>query len=371
MAAHTSFMKSIVIKVIAGLIVGGMLVGLANVFAFPPVFQMMFFLYALLGAAVFILLDAPSLGTLSGMKAILGLIVFYIVVSTIYIGGASLLPQFDPQDEMGKIDKLLKVKRERAAHEHAAMDESLQQVKALDKTVQTLTARLNQLAPLAASDAGVGAAAPMPSTGGTDLIARGKEVYELHECYNCHKIGGQGSVKKRGPVLDNIGSLLTIDDIKKKVFDTTYLYAEGFEKEHKKGLMPDKYKELMTDEELGALAAYLSTLKNPAVDTPKPIYVKTKVEHGFTVYGYVRDGGGKPVAGVDVQAKPLKAEGHAGSAKTNPEGYFEIFLHLHNEDSGTKIVVSAKGISKEIVATYDSNDKVTKRQASVDLSVAG
>jgi mono/diheme cytochrome c family protein len=268
MAAHTSFMKSIVIKVIAGLIVGGMLVGLANVFAFPPVFQMMFFLYALLGAAVFILLDAPSLGTLSGMKAILGLIVFYIVVSTIYIGGASLLPQFDPQDEMGKIDKLLKVKRERAAHEHAAMDESLQQVKALDKTVQTLTARLNQLAPLAASDAGVGAAAPMPSTGGTDLIARGKEVYELHECYNCHKIGGQGSVKKRGPVLDNIGSLLTIDDIKKKVFDTTYLYAEGFEKEHKKGLMPDKYKELMTDEELGALAAYLSTLKNPAVETP-------------------------------------------------------------------------------------------------------
>jgi mono/diheme cytochrome c family protein len=371
MAAQQSLMKNILTKIIVGLIVGGIFVGLASVFAFPPVFQAMFFLYAMLGAGVFILLDAPSLGTMGGVKAIVGLSVFYIVVSTLYIGGASLLPQFDPQDEMGKIEKLLKVKRERAAHEHEAVDESLQQVKTLERKVQTLTTRLNQLAPIAAPDAGLNAAIPTPSAGGTDLIARGKEVYELHECYNCHKIGGQGSVKKRGPVLDNIGSLLTIDDIKKKVFDTTYLYAEGFEKEHKKGLMPDKYKELMTEEELGALAGYLSTLKNPAVETPKPIYVKTKVEHGFTVYGYVRDGSGKPVAGVDVQAKPLKADGHAGSTKTNPEGYFEIFLHLHNEDSGTKIVVTAKGVSKEIVATYDSNDKVTKRQASVDLSVAG
>ncbi len=365
MAGHQSLMKNILTKVIVGVAIGGILVGLANVFAFPPVFQAMFFIYAMLGAAVFILLDAPALGTLGGMKAILGLIVFYIVVSTIYIGGASLLPQFDPQDEMGKIEKLLKVKRERAAHEHEAVDESLKQVKTLEAKVQTLTARLNQLAPAAAPDAG-SAAIPPPSTGGS-LIARGKEVYELHECYNCHKIGGQGSVKKRGPVLDNIGSLLTIDDIKKKVFDTTYLYAEGFEKEHKKGLMPDKYKELMTEEELGALAAYLNTLKNTAVETPKPVYVKTKVEHGFTVYGYVRDGKGNPVPGVDVQAKPLKAEGHAGSTKTNPEGYFEIFLHLHNEDSGSKIAVSAKGVSKEVIATYDPNDKVTKRQASVDL----
>src|SRR2546426_6014076 len=46
---------------------------------------------------------------------------------------------------------------------------------------------------------------------------------------------------------------------------------------------------------LDALAAYLTTLKNPAVETPKPIFVKTKVEHGFIVYGYVRDKNGKPV----------------------------------------------------------------------------
>ncbi len=165
MAAQQSLTKNILIKVIVGLIIGGILVGLGNVFAFPPVFQAMFFLYAMLGAAVFILLDAPSLGTVGGVKAIVGLIVFYIVVSTIYIGGASLLPQFDPQDEMGKIEKLLKVKRERAAHEPEAVDESLQQVKTLERKVQTLTTRLNQLAPVAASDAGLSAPIPTPSAG--------------------------------------------------------------------------------------------------------------------------------------------------------------------------------------------------------------
>jgi len=226
--------------------------------------------------------------------------------------------------------------------------------------------RLKKIAPTAEQESASTATAATPASA-TNLVAMGKEIYDLQECYNCHKIGGQGSVKKRGPVLDNIGSLLTIDDIKKKIFDPTYLYAEGFEKEHKKGLMPDKYKELMTEDELSALAAYLNTLKNPSVETPKPVFVKTKVEHGFTVYGYVRDKTGKPVAGVEVQAKPLKEHAHAGSTKTNPEGYYEIFLHLHNEDSGTKIVVTANGASKEVVANYDSNDKITKRQASVDL----
>ncbi|WP_447977899.1 c-type cytochrome [Candidatus Nitrospira bockiana] len=370
MAEQPSVRKNVLKKGIAGLVIGGALVGAAAALSFPPVFQAMFFIYAMLGAVVFILLDLPSMHPMSGVKAIVGLIVFYVIVSTLYIGGASLLPQFDPEDEKGKIEKLLRPKREKALHEQQAIDESLRQAKALEAKIQTLTARLNQLAPEpAASRAGSVVPAASPASG-SDLITRGREVYELHECYNCHKIGGQGSVKKRGPVLDNIGNLLTIEDIKKKIFDTAYLYAEGFEKEHKKGLMPDKYKELMTEEELNALAAYLSTLKDPSVETPKPIFVKTKVEHGFTVYGYVRDGNGKPVGGVEVQAKPLKEHGHGGSTKTNAEGYYEIFLHLHNEDAGTKIQVSAKDASKEIVANYDPNDKVTKRQASVDLSVA-
>lgn len=343
----------------------------SGMLGFPRVFQVMFALYAGLGLVIFLMLDAPSLPRLSGIPAIIALVGFYFLVSAAYILGAAALPQYDPEDEQQKIEKLLKPRREKMAQEHGNLDLLIKNAKELEERVQSLSARLNRLAPTE-RPAGVEAERPTPAAlpGATSLIAQGMEVYELHECYNCHKIGGKGSVKKRGPELDNIGNLLTKEDIKKKIFDNTYLYAEGFEKEHKKGVMPDKYKELMSEEELEALAAYLSTLKNPAVPTPRPIFVKTKVEHGFTVYGYVRDPSGKPISGIEVQAKPLKDHAHASSAKTNQEGYYEIFLHLHNEDAGTKIMVSAKGAQKEIVANYDPNDKVTKRQAAVDLAVS-
>ncbi|MGH7165113.1 MAG: c-type cytochrome [Nitrospiraceae bacterium] len=367
MTEQPSLIKSILKKGIVGGIVGVSLLGAGQALGFPPVFQVMFFTYAVLGTAVFVLLDAPPVRPLSGASALVALLVFYVVISGLYIGGASLLPQYDPEDEKGKIEQLLKGRREKAEQGPAHLDELIKHAQALEGKVQSLTTRLARVAPTPASEAV--AEAPKPS-GGLSLLARGMEVYELHECYNCHKIGGKGSVKKRGPVLDNIGNLLTIEDFKKKIFDPTYLYAEGFEKEHKKGLMPDKYKELMAEEELNAVAAYLSTLKNPEVETPKPVFVKTKVEHGFIVYGYVRDGSGKPLASVDVQAKPSKEHAHPGNTKTNQEGYYEIFLHLHNEDSGTRITVSAKGVQKDIVANYDPNDKVTKRQASVDLVVS-
>jgi len=329
---------------------------------FPPIFQKMFVAYVLLGLTVFLLLDAPPFPNLTGWKALAVLIGFYAVLSAVYIGGASfLLPQYDPTVEKGKIDKIVKSKLETPEARRAKLEEMVKKSEELQTRTGVLLAALEKLAPAAP------AGAQAVSTGSGDIIARGMEVYELHECYNCHKIGGKGSVKKRGPILDNIGNLLTQDDVKKKIFDPTYLYADGFEKEHKKGLMPDKYKELMSDEEVTALAAYLATLKNPAVETPKPIFVKSRVDHGFIVYGYVRDKTGKPIPDLPVLAKPLKEGRESHEGKTNTEGYYEIFLHIHNEDSGTRIVVSAKDAKKEIVATYNPEDKVTKRQAAVDL----
>jgi mono/diheme cytochrome c family protein len=335
---------------------------------FPPIFQKMFVLYVLLGLAVFLLLDAPPFPNLTGWRAVAALIIFYTVISAVYIGGASFLPQYDPTVEKGKIDKIVKPKRETPEARRTKLEEMIKKSEDLQAKTGILLAELEKFAPSAPAGGPV-AGAQTISAGSGDIIARGMEVYDLHECYNCHKIGGKGSVKKRGPVLDNIGNLLTQEDIKKKVFDPTYLYADGFEKEHKKKQMPDKYKELMSDEEVTALAAYLATLKNPAVQTPKPIFVKTKVDHGFIVYGYVRDKAGKPIPDLPVMAQPLKEGRESHGGKTNKEGYYEIFLHIHNEDSGTRIVVSAKDVKKEIVATYNPEDKVTKRQAAVDLAL--
>ena len=110
-AKQMTFMKTILKKGVIGIVVGGILVALAKALAFPPVFQAMFFAYAMLGAAVFILLDAPPLKPVSGVKALITLVVFYAVLSVVYVGGASLWPQYDPEVEKGKIIKLLKAKR--------------------------------------------------------------------------------------------------------------------------------------------------------------------------------------------------------------------------------------------------------------------
>ena len=331
---------------------------------FPHVFQVMFVAYVGLGLAVFLLLDAPSVPRLSGWTAGAALVGFYFVLSAMYIVGASSWPQYDPEVEKGKIEKILKRKRALVLAEQGQVETLLQRVQALQDDSQTVIARLGRFAPA------VPVAEAPQDQGALTVVERGAEVYDLYECYNCHKIGGKGSVKKRGPILDNIGSFLTVDDIKRKIFDPTYLYAEGFEKEHKKGRMPDKYKELMTEEEVLALATYLSTLKDPTAKTPKPVFVKANVEHGFTVFGYVRDQAGRALPGVELHAMPQVKGGHGASGRTNDAGYYEIFLHMHNENAGATVEVSARGVKKTFVADYDPGDTITRRQQSLDLTVA-
>lgn len=81
---------------------------------------------------------------------------------------------------------------------------------------------------------------------------------------------GEGG-KKRGPELDNIGAYMTAKELKEKILDPQSYMAEGFEKDYNKKKMPDKYKDLMEDKDVEVLAAWLATLKNPSVNTPKPI----------------------------------------------------------------------------------------------------
>ncbi|MEJ2230806.1 MAG: cytochrome c [Nitrospirales bacterium] len=269
--ANQSFTKNVLKKMTFGVIIGVILVVIAQMTHFPPVFQIMFFIYAMLGALVFILLDAPPMKRLEGLKAVVALVVFYLLLSGLYIAGASILPQFDPEDEKGKIDKVLKLRR--AQSEQGKAEELIARAKKLDERAQALQKQLSSL--------GVGAQVEVPdqpSSTGTgaasgDIVARGKEQYDLQECYNCHKLFGQGG-KKRGPVLDNIGNLMTPQQLKEKILDPKSWKAEGFDKQYKKGKIPDKYKDLMFPQEIDALVAFLATLKDPSVDTPKPIKMK-------------------------------------------------------------------------------------------------
>jgi cytochrome c553 len=268
-------MGNVIKKVVIGLVVGGALFGITKALEFPLVFQLMFFAYAMLGSAVFILLDAPSLKPMSGGKSVIVLVAFYIVLCVVYVAGASMWPQYDPEDEKGKIDKILKPKR--AATEQGKADELIARAKALDEQVKALSVRLKALggdqAPSSQSAGGPGAPSASTGAAGGDILKVGEDQWQLQECYNCHKLKGEGG-KKRGPELDNIGNLLTADDIKQKILDPKSWMAEGFEKEYEKGKMPDKYKDLMEEKDVEALAAWLVTFKNTSVNTPKPVKKK-------------------------------------------------------------------------------------------------
>ena len=265
-------MGNVIKKLAIGLVVGGVLVGITRALEFPFIFQMMFFGYAMLGAAVFMLLDAPSVKTMSGVKSAIALVVFYAVLCTVYISGASMWPQYDPEDEKGKIAKILGPKF--AATQQGKAEELIARAKALDEQVKALEVRLKALGgDQVTKEPAAGAPAATTSVATGDFMKQGEEQWQLQECYNCHKLKGEGG-KKRGPELDNIGTYLTVDEIKFKILDPKSFMAEGFEKEWEKGKMPDKYKDLMEDNDVVALASWLGTFKNTAVPTPKPIKKK-------------------------------------------------------------------------------------------------
>ena len=265
-------MGNVIKKLAIGLVVGGVLVGITRALEFPFIFQMMFFGYAMLGAAVFLLLDAPAVKTMSGVKSAIALVVFYAVLCTVYISGASMWPQYDPEDEKGKIAKILGPKF--AATQQGKAEELIARAKALDEQVKALEVRLKALGgDQVTKEPAAGAPAATTSVATGDFMKQGEEQWQLQECYNCHKLKGEGG-KKRGPELDNIGTYLTVDEIKLKILDPKSFMAEGFEKEWEKGKMPDKYKDLMEPGDVVALAAWLGTFKNTSVSTPKPIKKK-------------------------------------------------------------------------------------------------
>lgn len=268
-------MGNVIKKSIVGIVVGGILFGATNALGFPFVFQALFFGYAILGAIVFIILDLPALKPFGGAKAVGALLVFYVILSVSYIAVGAMWPQYDPEDEKGKIEKILKPKREQ--YEAGKVEVLLQRAKALDEKAKELTARLQALgaAQAPADQKAGGGSAPTATTAAAtgDVAKLGEEQWQLQECYNCHKLKGEGG-KKRGPELDNIGNLLSADEIAKKILDPKSYKAEGFEQEYDKGKMPDKYKDLMEPGDVQALAVWLAGFKNASVNTPKPIKMK-------------------------------------------------------------------------------------------------
>lgn len=119
----------------------------------------------------------------------------------------------------------------------------------------------------------------------------------------------------------------------------------------------------------GAWAAAL-LVAAVALGASAPAQATHENDHRYTVFGYVRDANGKAVPDAKViVVDPRLDEGT--TAFTDHGGYYEALLHLHNDDLGDEIIVTALDQRKTIRATFDPNDTKTVRRAQVDFGPAG
>ena len=108
---------------------------------------------------------------------------------------------------------------------------------------------------------------------------------------------------------------------------------------------------------LALLAVAVSAV--PASSTHLP-------DHRFIVIGLVSDETGGPLASVPVVVTRLKT-GLAHRTRTEADGLYVVIVHLHDEDEGERLSVSASGASGEVVARFDVRDRRTERGTRVDV----
>ena len=107
----------------------------------------------------------------------------------------------------------------------------------------------------------------------------------------------------------------------------------------------------------GFIGAFLGSLFSP-------VYAEHEIDHRFVIEGYVCKGGGQPAGEVEVVARDTRVS--VGKAVyTDGNGYYRIQLHLHNDNAGDPILVSALDQEQRIKAQFDPKDLHSERRTVV------
>jgi hypothetical protein len=111
---------------------------------------------------------------------------------------------------------------------------------------------------------------------------------------------------------------------------------------------------------VAAVALLVLALALPARATHAP-------DHRFIVLGYVTDAAGQPVPGVPIIVTRLKT-GLEYRARTEPDGFYLVVLHIHDEDHGEQLSVAVGSTAYgRISARFDVGDKRLERGTRVDV----
>ncbi len=91
-----------------------------------------------------------------------------------------------------------------------------------------------------------------------------------------------------------------------------------------------------------------------------------EVDHRYRIFGTVQNADGTPAANTRVMLTGLGGR-PLGESVTGKSGEYEIRLHVHNQDLGTRFWVSANGMTSEGAISFDPTNKVTERVHRIDL----
>ncbi len=91
-----------------------------------------------------------------------------------------------------------------------------------------------------------------------------------------------------------------------------------------------------------------------------------EVDHRFSVEGHVCKADGSPAAETQVVVKDTRVSVGV-AAFTDAQGYYKATLHLHNDNRGDPILVTALDQEKKVTALFDVKDVKTERRVTVDI----
>jgi mono/diheme cytochrome c family protein len=88
---------------------------------------------------------------------------------------------------------------------------------------------------------------------GDPLVAQGASVASSSGCVACHTPNGVDGV---GPTWQGLGEVRDADELRQSILDPNATIAEGFTAD----LMPKTYADILSDDDLAALIAYIQSL---------------------------------------------------------------------------------------------------------------
>lgn len=102
---------------------------------------------------------------------------------------------------------------------------------------------------------------------------------------------------------------------------------------------------------------------------PQAAFAEHEADHRYFVSGFVRDAEGNPRHDVVVSVE--HKGGQKKKATTNNRGYYEVMFHLHDENLGDEIVVSAGDEVKKHTMKFELGDHFSERRGEVHFGAPG